>query len=74
MSDHKLFLHDTAVCLEEFDIVTLLETHLDPKSDLHFVARLYTFWYDCSWPSGACLRGYGISVFVRDTLATGIFI
>ena len=70
MSEQKLYLHDTVIYLEEFDIVVLLETQLEfaPSTLL----RDYTH-FGVTAPE-ACLRGYGISVFVRDTLAAGVSI
>ena len=70
MSDQKLFLHDTVVYLDECDDVVLLETQLEfaPSALL----RDYTH-FGVTAPE-ACLRGYGISVFVRDTLAAGVSI
>ena len=68
MSDQKLFLHDTVVYLEEFDIVVLLETQLEfaPSTLL----QDYTH-FGVTAPE-AHRRGYGISIFVRDTVASGV--
>ena len=68
MSDQKLLLHDTVEYLQEFDVVVLVETHQEfaPANLL----RGYTH-YGIAAPE-AGLRGYGISVFVREAISSGV--
>ena len=68
LSDQKLLLHDTVEYLSAFDVVVLVETHQEfAPADL---LRDYLHFGTTAPEAG--LRGYGISIFVRDSIASGV--
>ena len=68
MSDQKLLLYDTVEYLQKFDIVMLVETH----QEFAPANLLYDYTHYGITAPEAGLRGYGISVFVRNSVSSGV--
>ena len=70
ITDQKLLLHDTVVYLEAFDVVVLVETQVE-LVEFTSAGLMPGYTHFGITAPQAHMRGYGISVSVRETLASG---